>query len=51
MQEKLRINRADQAAAKQSGLPALFYAIKRKFGYDTAMIYLRLHQKAQARNN
>ena len=39
--QKLRINRADQDAAAQSGFPPLFYAIKRKFGDRIANIYLR----------
>ena len=31
MTDKLRINRADEAAAEQTGYPTLFYAIRRKF--------------------
>ncbi len=38
---KLRINRVDTIAAKQSGLPPLFYAIKRCYGDDQASDYLR----------
>ena len=47
--QKLRINQADQDAATQSGLPPLFYAIKRKFGCRIATLYLRKHQQAQRR--
>ena len=46
---KLRINRADIAAAKQSGYPPLFYAIRRKFGDEIASLYLRQHETAQRR--
>ena len=42
----LRINRADIMAAKQSGLPSLFYTIKRCYGDDEASSYLRAHQPA-----
>lgn len=37
----LRINRVDITASKQSGLPPLFYAIKRCYGDDEALDYLR----------
>lgn len=47
--KKLRINRADRDAAKQSGLPPLFYAIKRKFGDEIAQLYLNSYQRAQNR--
>ena len=49
--QKLRINRADQEAAAQSGYPPLFYAIKRKFGDRIANIYLRHYEAAQQRSN
>lgn len=49
MTEKLRINRADEAASKQSGLPALFYAIKRKFGDEIANLYLQSYRKVNAK--
>ena len=39
----LRINRADKIASKQSGLPSLFYTIKRCYGDDEASSYLRAH--------
>ena len=48
--QKLRINRADQDAAAQSGFPPLFYAIKRKFGDRIANIYLRHYEAAQQRH-
>ena len=47
MTEKLRINRADIGAAKQTGYPPLFYAIKRKFGCRIATVYLRKHEAIQ----
>ena len=37
----LRINRTDRMAAKQSGLPSLFYTIKRCYGDEEASSYLR----------
>lgn len=40
----LRINRVDIIAAEQSGLPVLFYTIKRCYGDDEASNYLRAHQ-------
>ena len=49
MTEKLRINRADIGAAKQTGYPPLFYAIKRKFGCRIATVYLRRYRQAQHR--
>ena len=49
MTDKLRINRADEAAAEQTGYPPLFYAIKRKFGCRIATVYLRRHRQAQHR--
>ena len=49
MTDKLRINRADEAAAEQTGYPTLFYAIRRKFGERIATLYLRKHQQAQRR--
>ncbi len=44
----LRINRVDIIAAQQSGLPALFYTIKRCYGDDEASSYLRAHQLPSA---
>ena len=44
----LRINRTDRMAAKQSGLPSLFYTIKRCYGDDEALSYLRAHQPVAA---
>ena len=41
---KLRINRVDITASKQSGLPPLFYAVKRCYGDDEASNYLRTKQ-------
>ena len=38
---KLRINRVDTIAAKQSGLPPLFYTIKRCYGDSEASNYFR----------
>ena len=49
MTHKLRINRADIAAAKQSGYPPLFYTIKRKYGDETATLYLKKYHDAQRR--
>ena len=49
--QPLRINRADQAAATQSGYPPIFYAIKRKFGDRIAKIYLRQYEAAQQRTS
>ena len=46
---KLRINRADIDAAKQTGYPPLFYAIRRKFGDEIASLYLRKHEASQNR--
>lgn len=40
----LGINRVDKIAAEQSGLPSLFYTIKRCYGDDEASSYLRAHQ-------
>lgn len=44
----LRINRVDAIAAEQSGLPSLFYTIKRCYGDDEASSYLRAHQLPSA---
>ena len=44
----LRINQVDRMAAKQSGLPSLFYTIKRCYGDDEALSYLRAHQPVAA---
>ena len=44
----LRINRVDTAAAKQSGLPVLFYTIKRCYGDDEASSYLRAYGNSQS---
>ena len=41
----LRINRVDTIAAQQSGLPALFYTIKRCYGDDEASNCLRDYEK------
>ena len=46
---RLSVNRADKAAAKASGLPPLFYSIKRQFGDEKAETYLRQYRKAQER--
>ena len=43
------INRADAEAAAQTGYPALFYSIKRRFGDKKARIYLKLYDVAQTR--
>ena len=45
----LRINRVDIIAAQQSGLPALFYTIKRCYGGDEASNYLRAYKKTKGR--
>ncbi|RKU11970.1 hypothetical protein C6502_06970 [Candidatus Poribacteria bacterium] len=45
----LRINRVDIIAAEQSGLPALFYTIKRCYGGDEASNYLRAYKKTKGR--
>lgn len=45
----LRINRVDIIAAQQSGLPALFYTIKRCYGGDEASSYLRTYKKTKGR--
>lgn len=47
----LRINRVDIIAAQQSGLPALFYTIKRCYGGDEASNYLRAYKKTKGRPN
>ena len=43
----LRINRVDTIAAEQSGLPILFYTIKRCYGDDQASSYLRNYEKTK----
>ena len=43
----LRINRVDIIASEQSGLPTLFYTIKRCYGDDQASGYLRRYEKAK----
>ena len=43
----LRINQADRMAAKQSGLPPLFYVIKRCYGDNEASSYLRAYKKTK----
>ena len=45
----LRINRVDTIAAEQSGLPTLFYTIKRCYGDDRASSYLRTYKKTKGR--
>ena len=42
----LRINRADKAASDQSGLPPMFYAVKRCHGDQHASTYLEQYQRA-----
>ena len=44
----LRINRADKIASKQSGLPSLFYTIKRCYRDDEASSYLRAYPSPSA---
>ena len=43
----LRINRVDTIAAQQSGLPTLFYTIKRCYGDDQASNYLRAYKETK----
>ena len=43
---RLHINRPDRIASEQSGLPSLFYTIKRCYGDEQASSYLRAYQKA-----
>ena len=43
----LRINRVDTIAAQQSGLPTLFYTIKRCYGDDQASNYLHTYKKTK----
>ena len=43
----LRINQVDRIAAKQSGLPTLFYTIKRCYGDNEASSYLRAYKKTK----
>ena len=43
---RLRINRSDQAASRQSGLPSLFYTIKRCYGDAQASTYLAKYQRS-----
>ncbi len=45
----LRINQVDRIAAKQSGLPTLFYTIKRCYGDNEASSYLRAYKKTKGR--
>lgn len=47
---KLRINKADRQAAKQTGYPALFYTIQRTYDTDKAQIYLQKYREAQQRH-
>ena len=42
----LRINQVDRIAAKQSGLPTLFYTIKRCYGDNEASNYLHTYKNA-----
>ena len=49
MSKKLRINRADREASKQTGYPPLFYTIKRTYGDERASAYLRQYQAVQKR--
>lgn len=43
----LRVSRVDTIAAQQSGLPALFYTVKRCYGDDEASSYLRDYKKTE----
>lgn len=43
----LRVSRVDTIAAQQSGLPALFYTVKRCYGDDEASSYLRDYKKTK----
>ncbi len=45
----LRINRVDIIASEQSGLPTLFYTIKRCYGDDQASSYLHAYKKTKGR--
>ena len=42
-------NRADKAAAEQSGLPAFFYYVQRKHSQPLAEFWLEKYREAQAR--
>ena len=42
----LRINQVDRIAAKQSGLPTLFYTIKRCYGDNEASNYLHTYKNS-----
>lgn len=45
----LRMNRVDRIAAQQSGLPTLFYTIKRCYGDNEASSYLRAYKETKGR--
>ncbi len=45
----LRINQVDRIAAKQSGLPSLFYTIKRCYGDNEASSYLHTYKGTKGR--